>query len=110
VNATALQLLLDEVAERVAQRVAALVQGSDRGGGSEAQAWRLLTLEEVAERLGRSPRWVRDQVKAGELARIRLDGGAFAFDLEDVQAFARARRLPSDSVPPVRLVELRARR
>jgi predicted DNA-binding transcriptional regulator AlpA len=58
-----------------------------------SEPWRLLNADEVATRLGRSTRWVRERAKRGQLPSIRLDGGAFAFDLEDVQAFARARRI-----------------
>jgi hypothetical protein len=32
-------------------------------------------------------------VKRGDLSYVRLDGGAFAFELEDVRAFARERRI-----------------
>ena len=48
-------------------------------------------MSEVAARLGRSTRWVRE--RAGDLAFVRLDGGALAFDLEDVRCFARERRI-----------------
>jgi hypothetical protein len=44
-------------------------------------------------RLGRSTRWVRERVKAGELDWVRLDGGGFAFKLEQLQAFADARQI-----------------
>ena len=51
----------------------------------------LLNLEEAAARLGRSTRWVRQRAKEGELAHVRLDGGALAFRIEDLQAFAEER-------------------
>jgi excisionase family DNA binding protein len=53
----------------------------------------LLDVSEVAERLGRSTRWVRERAKRGDLPFVRLDGSALAFDLEDVRGFARARRI-----------------
>jgi len=81
--------LLDEIAERVAYRL----EQTSTPAMPETEAWRLLTLVEVSERLGRSERWVRDRVKAGDLARVRLDEGAFAFLLEDVIAFAECRRI-----------------
>lgn len=64
----------------------------------EPPAWRLLTLAEAASRLGRSERWVRDRIKAGELPYVRLDGGAFAFELDDLQTFARVRRIGAEGL------------
>lgn len=64
----------------------------------EPPSWRLLTLAEAAERLGRSERWVRDRIKAGELPYVRLDGGAFAFELDDLQTFARVRRIGAEGL------------
>jgi predicted DNA-binding transcriptional regulator AlpA len=83
----ALAGLVEAVAERVASLV--LVELAT----PTTEPWRLLTLEEVAARLGRSTRWVRERVKRGDLPRVRLDEGAFAFELADVQAFARERRI-----------------
>src|SRR5262249_49006331 len=57
------------------------------------EPWRLLDLEEVAGRLGRSTRWVRERAKRGELPFVRLDGGALAFELEDVRTFVDSRRI-----------------
>jgi excisionase family DNA binding protein len=83
-----LQQLLEELAELVAERfdvsAAAAVEG---------EPWRLLNLEEAAARLGRSERWVRERVKRGDLPHVRLDGGALAFELDDLRAFAEARRV-----------------
>jgi hypothetical protein len=84
-----LELVLDDLAARVERRLA----GSNGHGPEPAEGWGLLTLEEAASRLTRSTRWVRDRVKAGDLSYIRLDGGAFAFDPDDVRAFAQARRV-----------------
>lgn len=84
--------LLDELVERLAARLeAALSPDPAEHGGAEA--WRLLKLDEAAAILGRSERWVRERVKGGELPHVRLDGGALAFQLEDLQAFAAARRV-----------------
>ena len=83
-----LDLLLDELADRIAARI-----GTQPAPETVAEPWRLIALSEVAERLGRSERWVRERVRAGDLARVRLDGGAFAFELGDVIAFAEARRV-----------------
>jgi excisionase family DNA binding protein len=65
-----------------------------RGGGAEG--WQLWNIEETAARLGRSQRTVRQWAKEGRLTHVRLDGGALAFDPDDVQAFARARRIGAD--------------
>jgi hypothetical protein len=81
---------VDELAARVAARVTEL------GGESTAQAresWRLWNLEETSSALGRSERWVRERAKSGELAFVKLDGGALAFLPADVEAFAEARRV-----------------
>jgi hypothetical protein len=80
--------LLDELADRVADRLAA----TDRPT-VEPEPWRLLNVREAAERLGRSERWVRARVKSGDLATVRLDGGALAFDVDDLRAFAAERRV-----------------
>jgi hypothetical protein len=58
------------------------------------EPWHLLDLEQAAERLGRSTRWVRERVKTGALAHVRLDGGRLAFELDDLREFARERRIP----------------
>jgi excisionase family DNA binding protein len=58
--------------------------------------WELWNIKEAAARLGRSQRTVRKWAKDGRLTHVRLDGGALAFDPEDVQAFARARRIEAE--------------
>src|SRR4051794_8390177 len=93
VPAGVLNVFVAAVAAEVAERV--LVE-LDARAPVEQEPWRLLKLEEVVQRLGRSERWVRSRVKRGELTVVRLDGGALAFDLEDVKAFARARRVAVD--------------
>lgn len=84
-------LLLDELADRVAARLRLHVESAPA-----AQSWRLLDVDEVAERLGRSTRWVRERAKRGDLPFVKLDGGAFAFEESDLRAFARARRVSLD--------------
>jgi hypothetical protein len=59
-----------------------------------AEPWHLLDLEQAAERLGRSTRWVRERAKRGDLPFVRLDGGRLAFELDDLREFARDRRIP----------------
>jgi len=68
-----LSAFLDELAERVAARLS--------GGEPHAQIqrspdpWRLWTLEETAQRLTRSERWVRERAKQGELPFVRWTAG-----------------------------------
>lgn len=87
-----LQEVVEAIADEVAARVAAQVAGVSSG-----EQWRLYTLAEVVDMVGRSERWVRERVKRGELPHVKLDGGALAFDLADVRAFARARRVGRDA-------------
>ena len=83
--------LVDVLAEEIAPRVAELV-AEQVTPTSAAEPWRLLSVEEAAQRLGRSTRWVRDHKDA--IGWVKLDGGAFAFDVEDLRQFARDRRVP----------------
>jgi Helix-turn-helix domain len=91
--------LVDEVAEKVAERLAGLAHARADGDG-DGDGWHLLDVDEVANRLGRSPRWVRDRAKYGDLPHVRLDGGALAFLLEDVIAFAEERRIACNPLAP----------
>jgi hypothetical protein len=83
-----LELVLADLVERVASRLAEL-----QPAHVESEPWRLLTSAEAACCFGRSERWLRDRVRKGEIAVVRLDGGAPMFALEDVQAFAAAHRI-----------------
>ena len=87
-----LTLLVDALACELAPRVAAELARTASPAG-EVEPWRLLDLEEAAARLGRSTRTVRAWAKAGLLMSVKLDGGALAFELADLQAFAAARRV-----------------
>jgi hypothetical protein len=89
--------ILAEIVERVALRVAELVAEQLHAPAS-AEPWKLLSTAEVAAALGRSERWVRDRRKDGSLPWVRLDGGPPAFRLEDVHAFAEARRIACDPI------------
>lgn len=74
--------------------LAPLISSALPANDAREEPWRLLDVEQAAARFGRSTRWVRNRVKAGELPSVRLDGGALAFELaDDLQAFARARRV-----------------
>jgi hypothetical protein len=63
-----------------------------RPAGPGDEPWRLLSLPEAAGRLGRSERWLRERVRRGDIAVVRLDG-KLAFELADLTAFANAHRL-----------------
>jgi len=80
--------LAEELAPLIAAELAAQLPPAT------AEPWHLLDLEEAAQRLGRSPRWVRERAKTGVLPHVRLDGGALAFELDDLREFARDRRIP----------------
>jgi excisionase family DNA binding protein len=95
-----LDVLLDLVVERLVSPIAAELAALPRAE-PEAEAWHLLTVQEVAARLGRSARWVRERAKRGDLPFVRLDGGALAFEIDDVRAFAQARRVPATAPPPL---------
>jgi excisionase family DNA binding protein len=98
--------LLDLVVEQLAPRIAAELANGLPQVEPANEPWHLLNVEEVAARVGRSTRWVRERAKRGQLPFVRLDGGALAFELEDVQAFARARRV-SAGEPLLRAGRLR---
>lgn len=83
--------LLDQLVEEIASRVAELVAGQFELP-EVAEPWRLLTVEEAAERLGRSVRTVSKWMKSGSLPHVRLDSRPM-FDLDDLRAFAAARRV-----------------
>lgn len=48
--------------------------------------WRLLTLPEVCEMLGASPRWVYEEVRAGRLPARRI-AGAYKFKTAEVEQY-----------------------
>lgn len=92
---------LDAVVAAVVDRVAAEVAERVRVELDEAlpvtapEPWRLLTADEVAERLGRSKRWVHQSIRERGLPYVRIDGGALGFELEQVRAWARTRQVPA---------------
>jgi len=98
-EATAIDDFIDVVAERMVSTIMARLERSDSHG--EAVEWRLRNVSEIAERLGRSERWVRQAVKDRGLPVTRLDGGGLAFDLDDVREWANARRIPAGDGDPL---------
>ena len=75
--------LADELAPRIVEWLAVPVTQP------KVELWRLLTLAEAAERLGRSERWLRERKE--QVGYVRLDGGALGFQLQDLQAYAAER-------------------
>lgn len=92
--------LLDEFAARVADALAPKIAVAlrDQLGPAAADPWRLLDVEQAAARLGRSSRWLRGKAKSGAIPYVRLDGGALAFELDDLRAFAASRRVSAENV------------
>lgn len=80
-------------------------------GGEHAETWRTIGLDELSQRLGRSERWCRERTKDGSdpLPFIKLGDGSLRFDVDDVRAWARRRRVPAvddegESVPQLKAV------
>jgi hypothetical protein len=94
----ALGQLVEELGDAVARRVLEVLRAEieTMTGSNPAELWQLLTVAEVSERLGRSSRWVRERAKEGSLPWVKLDSGPLAFLPDDVEAFARARRVPAE--------------
>jgi hypothetical protein len=90
---TGADAFIAEIVDRVIEAITDHLPQHDQQPREEP--WRLWTVQETADRLGRSTKWVRAKAKAGDLIWVRLDGGALAFEPEDVKAFARARRIDS---------------
>jgi predicted DNA-binding transcriptional regulator AlpA len=96
-----LDMLLDELADRVAVRLGHReTRGTSPAPAGDA-GWRLLNVDEVGAMLGRSKRSVHSYVKERGLPYIRLDSGALAFDPDDVKAWAKARRVPAAEADPL---------
>lgn len=63
---------------------------------------RLLTQRDVAQRLGRSVVWVRQQTAAGNIACVDLgteDRPAPRYRVQDIEAFELARLKPATTTP-----------
>lgn len=87
----AVDQLLELVATAVADRLSATLSGSGE------EPWRLLDEDEAASRLGRSPSWLRKRAREGAMPFVQLDaGGGRMYALEDLRAFAEARRIGPD--------------
>jgi predicted DNA-binding transcriptional regulator AlpA len=89
---------VDEMVEELVERVASVTSEKVVAALSEieqrAEPWRLLSLDDVCERLGRSRRTVFGYVKYKGLPTIRLDDGALRFDPDDLREWCRGRRIP----------------
>jgi excisionase family DNA binding protein len=80
---------VDAIAEAVAAKLNAATPQREEG-----EPWALCNVDEACRRLGRSKRWVGEKTRSGELPHVRLDGGAKAYLLRDLIAFAETRRVP----------------
>jgi hypothetical protein len=88
--------LFDALAEGLASRVAEKVlSGIAEAVPAAAETWRLLTVDEVADVLGRSRRSVFSYIKARGLPVIHLDNGSVRVDPDDLRAWCRGRRIPA---------------
>ncbi|BDO43141.1 helix-turn-helix domain-containing protein [Cellulomonas sp. NTE-D12] len=56
---------------------------------------RLLTMDQAAERLSMSTRWVRHMIRLGQIPAVHLGRSVRLYD-EDVDAFARRHRRAVD--------------
>lgn len=95
-----LDRLVAEFADALAPRVAVEIVAR-MAAPVVAEPWRLVGVDEVATALGRSRRWVHASVKERGLPYLRLDGGALAFDLDDVRGWALDRRVPAAEPDPL---------
>ena len=92
--------LFDELVEGLADAIVERLScsdGSRHGAMAENDqpgSWRLLDTAQAAALLTRSERWLRERAKRGDLPYVKLDGGPFAFDIDDLRAFVKARRVP----------------
>ena len=82
--------LADLVAERV---VAKLEPVLEELRAPAAEPWRLWSVADVSERLGRHRSSVFRLVREG-LPHIRLDDGSLRFDPDDVREWCQQRRIP----------------
>jgi excisionase family DNA binding protein len=80
-----LEDLVEHLASRVAARLVAQLRLDHEPGG---QAWELLTVDQAAEVLKRSRRWIYDAVRRRGLPYVRLDGGGICFQRDDLRAWA----------------------
>jgi excisionase family DNA binding protein len=94
-NADLLDALVDRVATVIAKKVAAEIANYASAYNLDAQEpWRLWSVEDVCERLGRSRRSVLRYVKDEGLPVVHLDDGGFRFDPRDVHEWCESRRIP----------------
>lgn len=74
--------LADDVAAKVAERLAVTLPAPDR----------LLTVEQAADRLGVSERTVRNLTSKGTLAMVKVEG-ATRISNEDLESYVASRRV-----------------
>jgi excisionase family DNA binding protein len=79
--------LLDVVAEKVAEKV--VTKQEERQCRNGAPARRLLSVEEAAACLGRSPAAIRHMIESGKLPAVRIDRRV-AVDIRDLERLIEA--------------------
>jgi len=83
--------LVNELAERVAEKV---IAGIADALPPQAERWKLLSVDEVCELLGRSRRSVFAYIKFKRLPVVKLDDGSIRIDPDDLRQWCRDRRVP----------------
>ena len=76
---------------------ATAIDAANDAANAPAGGERLLTTDEVAERLGVHPVTVRNWVRSGELASLRLGHRIRRVTEQDLASFLRTRRERSDT-------------
>jgi hypothetical protein len=89
--------------EKLAEAITALVSEalSKIDIPTAGEEWRLLTAAEAAERLGRSPSWLRERTARGDIPWVRLDAGPRMYRAEDLAAYAAAHVIPGERLKPL---------
>jgi predicted DNA-binding transcriptional regulator AlpA len=88
--------LFDALADRLADKVAGrVIAGIAEVLPPSAEPWRLLSVDEVAARLGRSRRSVFGYITYAELPVVHLDRGSVRIDPDDLREWCRERRIPA---------------
>ena len=86
--------LITSIVDEIGAAVTAALRTELPVPGTSAEPWKLAHCERRIDGAGQVGQVGAERAKAGELPWVRLDGGPLAFLPDDVEAFARARRLP----------------
>jgi len=95
-TAAAVEELVSELAERVAEKVLAAMAGTSEA----APEWRLLSAAQAGELLGRSARWVYAASEVGGRGYLGLPfvlvGDTKRYDPESLKRWAKEREIPGE--------------